>query len=97
MHRPCRYRELLHSGTECQLALCARRHAGECSLRRVRRRHDRPPSVDFFRRALERGNLLVAEAMATELSPLDLTDALEPTILVARKIRLDIRGWTGAS
>jgi hypothetical protein len=31
----------------------------------------------IFRRALERGNLLVAEATAKELPPLNRTDALE--------------------
>jgi hypothetical protein len=43
----------------------------------------RPYSI--FRRVLERGNLLVAEATAKELPPLNLTDALELTILIARK------------
>ncbi len=43
----------------------------------------RPYSI--FRRALERWNLLVAEATAKELPPLNLTDALELTILIARK------------
>ena len=39
----------------------------------------------IFRRALEHGNLAVAEEVAKELPPLDLTDALELTILIARK------------
>jgi hypothetical protein len=39
----------------------------------------------IFRRAIERGNLLVAEATANELPPLNLTDALDLTILIARK------------
>jgi hypothetical protein len=39
----------------------------------------------IFRRALERKNLLVAEATAKELPPLNLTDALELTVLIARK------------
>jgi hypothetical protein len=39
----------------------------------------------IFRRALQRGNLTVAEAVSKELPPLDLTDALELTILIARK------------
>lgn len=43
----------------------------------------RPYSI--FRRALERGNLLVAEATAREPPPLSLADALELTILIARK------------
>ena len=43
----------------------------------------RPHAI--FRRALERGNLTVAEAVSRELPPLDLTDALELTILIARK------------
>jgi len=40
-----------------------------------------------FRRALERGNLLVAEATAKELPPLNLTDAPKLTMLIARKDR----------
>jgi hypothetical protein len=43
----------------------------------------RPYSI--FCRALEHGNLLVAEATAKELPPLNLTDALELTMLIARK------------
>jgi hypothetical protein len=43
----------------------------------------RPYSI--FRRALERKNLLVAEATAKELPPLNLSDALELTMLIARK------------
>jgi hypothetical protein len=39
----------------------------------------------IFRRALERGNLLVAEATAKELPPLSLEDALDLTMLIARK------------
>jgi hypothetical protein len=42
----------------------------------------RPYSI--FRRALQHGNLLVAEATAKELPPLSLTDALELTILIAQ-------------
>ena len=40
-----------------------------------------------FRRALERGNLLVAEVTAREVGPLDLTEALELTALVALRNR----------
>jgi hypothetical protein len=39
----------------------------------------------IFRRAIERKNLLIAEATAKELPPLNLTDALELTLLIARK------------
>jgi hypothetical protein len=39
----------------------------------------------IFRRALQRGNLTVAEAVSKELPPLDLTNALELTILIACK------------
>jgi hypothetical protein len=39
----------------------------------------------IFRRALERGNLPVAEATAKDLPPLSLEDALELTMLIARK------------
>ena len=39
----------------------------------------------IFRHALERRNLLVAEATAKELPPLNLADALDLTILIARK------------
>jgi hypothetical protein len=42
----------------------------------------------IFRRALEHGNLLVAEATAKELPPLSLEDALELTVLIAPKDRL---------
>jgi hypothetical protein len=38
-----------------------------------------------FRRALERGNLLVAEATAKEIGRLSLSEALELTLLIARK------------
>jgi hypothetical protein len=38
-----------------------------------------------FRRAIERGNLLVAKATAKDLPPLSLEDALDLTILIARK------------
>jgi hypothetical protein len=38
-----------------------------------------------LRRALERGNLLVAEATAKELPRVSLTDALELTLLIAQK------------
>jgi hypothetical protein len=38
-----------------------------------------------FRRALERGNLIGAETTAKELPRLGLVDALELTILIARK------------
>jgi len=41
--------------------------------------------LSIFRRAIQRGNLTVAEATAKELPPLDLTDALELTMLIARK------------
>jgi hypothetical protein len=39
----------------------------------------------IFRRALERGNLMGAEATAKELPQLGLADALELTLLIARK------------
>ena len=39
----------------------------------------------IFRRALQRENLTVAEAVARELPRLDLLDTLELTILIARK------------
>jgi hypothetical protein len=39
----------------------------------------------IFKRALERGSLPVAEAAARELPRVSLADALELTILVARK------------
>jgi hypothetical protein len=39
----------------------------------------------IFRRALERGNLVVAEATAKELPQVYLTDALDLTMLIARK------------
>jgi hypothetical protein len=38
-----------------------------------------------FRRALDKGNLVVAEATAKELPPLNLIDALDLTMLIARK------------
>jgi hypothetical protein len=38
-----------------------------------------------FRRALERGNLLVAEATAKEIGRISLAEALELTLLIARK------------
>lgn len=44
-----------------------------------------PRSV--FRRALERGNLLVAEATAREVGVLDLREALELTALIAEHDR----------
>ena len=40
-----------------------------------------------FRRALERGNLLVAEATAREVGMLDLREALELTALIAERDR----------
>jgi hypothetical protein len=40
-----------------------------------------------FRRALERENLVVAEATAKEIGRLSLAEALELTILIARKDR----------
>ena len=40
-----------------------------------------------FRRALERGNLLVAEVTAREIGPLDLGESLELTALVALRNR----------
>jgi len=46
-----------------------------------------PYTYAIFRRALEHGNLPVAEATAKELPPLNLTDALDLTILTARKDR----------
>ena len=42
-------------------------------------------SLSIFRRAIERGNLTIAEATAKELLRISLTDALELTILIARK------------
>jgi hypothetical protein len=39
----------------------------------------------IFRRALERGNLMGAEATAKQLPQLGLADALELTLLIARK------------
>jgi hypothetical protein len=42
-------------------------------------------SLSIFRRAIEGGNLTVAEATARELLRISLTDALELTILIARK------------
>jgi hypothetical protein len=42
-----------------------------------------PRSV--FRRAIECGNLLVAEATAKEIGRLSLAEALELTVLIARK------------
>jgi hypothetical protein len=39
----------------------------------------------MFKRALDRGNLVVAEETAKELPPLNLTDALDLTVLIARK------------
>ena len=41
----------------------------------------------MFRRALERGNLLVVEATAREVGTIDLTDALELTALIALRDR----------
>jgi hypothetical protein len=40
-----------------------------------------------FHRALEHGNLLVAEATAKEVGRISLAEALELTILIARKER----------
>jgi hypothetical protein len=40
-----------------------------------------------FRRALERGNLLVAEATAREVGAIDLREALELTALIAERDR----------
>ena len=53
-------------------------------------RHPRtPPSPDHartvFKRALQRENLLAAEAAARELPQISLVDALELTLLFARK------------
>jgi hypothetical protein len=42
-------------------------------------------SLSIFRRAIERGNLTIAEATARELLRVSLTDALELTILIACK------------
>jgi hypothetical protein len=41
----------------------------------------------IFRRALERGNLLIAEMTAREVGTLDLREALELTALVAERDR----------
>jgi hypothetical protein len=59
-----------------------------CSRRRPARKgkltsQGHPRTI--FKRALERGNLVVAEATAKELPPLSLTDALDLTMLIARK------------
>jgi hypothetical protein len=43
----------------------------------------RPRTV--FKRALERGNLLVAEATAKEIGRISLAEALELTLLIAQK------------
>jgi hypothetical protein len=44
------------------------------------------PSVyGIFKKALQRGNLLAAEAAAKELPQISLGDALELTVLIARK------------
>ena len=47
--------------------------------------HGTPTAI--FRKAIERGNLVVAEATALELGRLDLADALELTALTALKDR----------
>ena len=49
----------------------------------------------MLRRALERGNLVVAEITARELGRIDLADALELTALVALKNRA--RSWRMAA
>ena len=47
--------------------------------------HGTPTAI--FRKAIERGNLVVAEVTALELGRLDLADALELTALTALKDR----------
>jgi hypothetical protein len=64
------------------LALDSRGRLGPGEERRLTT-HGRPYTI--FRRAVERGNLLIAEATARELPPLNLTDALDLTMLIARK------------
>jgi len=66
------------SSTRSKLASPSRPRGGGASTSQ-----GRPYTI--FRRALERKNLLVAEATAKELPPLNLTDALELTMLIARK------------
>ena len=46
----------------------------------------------IFRRALERGNLLVAEATAKEIGRISLAEALELTLLIAQKDRTGTHG-----
>jgi hypothetical protein len=43
------------------------------------------PSSTIFRRALERGNLVLAEVTAREIGRVTIAEALELTALVARK------------
>jgi hypothetical protein len=64
------------TGTRIDGAVSARRGASSTS-------QGHPYTI--FRRALERGNLMAAEATAKELPRLGLADALELTLLVARK------------
>ncbi len=52
-------------------------------------------STAIFRKALERGNLVVAEVTALELGRLDLGDALELTALTALKQRPRSRRLAG--
>ena len=50
--------------------------------------HGEPRNTNaIFRKAIERGNLVVAEVTALELGRLDLADALELTALTALKDR----------
>jgi len=49
--------------------------------------HQQPIVILILRRAVERGNLVVAEITARELGRIDLGDALELTALVASKNR----------
>jgi len=44
-----------------------------------------PSTRDLFQKALQRGNVLAAVAAAKELPQLSLLDALELTLLIARK------------
>ena len=46
-----------------------------------------PPARTIFRRALERGNLLVAEVTAREVGAIELREALELTALIAERDR----------
>jgi hypothetical protein len=53
---------------------------------------DRRPPAHVFKRALELGNLLVAEATAKEIGQVSLAEALELTALIAQGSTPVIRG-----